>query len=94
MEPPRTSIVRADKGYESNQSGDRSKIMAYSTYLTTKWFIFLFVPIIPLGSMVSEDYLQSFTRAVYPFQAEKVSLDIGMVLRTFAAAPHHLCAST
>jgi hypothetical protein len=57
------------------------------TYTTTKWFVLIYVPIIPLGSFrvlqASAEY-GSLPLSGQSLSVQAVPLDIGMVLRTYA----------
>jgi hypothetical protein len=57
------------------------------TYITTKWFVFVDVPIVPLGSVRITQSSAVYGSAAFSGQSlktQKVPLDIGMVLRTYA----------
>jgi hypothetical protein len=57
------------------------------TYITTKWVVFVYVPIIPLGSVrvleASQPY-GSLAASGQSLSVQKVPLDLGMVLRAYA----------
>lgn len=57
------------------------------TYITTKWFVFIFVPIIPLGSYRVLDASARYGSTALSGQSlrlQKVPLDVGMVMRVYA----------
>jgi hypothetical protein len=57
------------------------------TYITTKWVVFVYAPIIPLGSFrvlsASEQY-GSAAASGQSSSMQRVPLDIGMVVRVYA----------
>ena len=57
------------------------------TYITTRWFVFLFVPIVPLGSVRVLEASHISGSAILSGQSlkvQKIPLDKEMVLRAYA----------
>jgi hypothetical protein len=57
------------------------------TYITTKWFVFAYIPIIPLGSvriLRASDVYGSVALSGQSLNVQKAPLDVGMVLRIYA----------
>lgn len=57
------------------------------TYITTKWFVFVYVPIIPLGSvrvLEASDPYGSSAASGQKLSVQEVPLDWRMVLRSYA----------
>jgi hypothetical protein len=56
------------------------------TYTTTKWFVFIYVPIFPVGSfrvLAASAPYGSAPLSGQSFSLQPVPLDIGMVFRTY-----------
>lgn len=55
------------------------------TYISTKWFVFLMLPIFPLGSyrVKKGETTTKFIGIETPYHMEKVKLNIGQVAKTF-----------
>ena len=56
------------------------------TYVTTKWFVLLYVPLVPLGSFRVLEASAAWGSVAYSGQSmrvQKVPLDRGMVLRVY-----------
>ncbi len=63
-----------------------SRVLPDGTYITTKWIVFIYVPIIPIGSVRVLNASAPRGFFVYSSQSlsvQKVPLDIGMVLKTY-----------
>jgi len=58
------------------------------TYVTTEWVVIFFIPLIPIRSLrvVSEEYTFSALGAGFPFKAQRIPLDIRMVLGLYVRA--------
>jgi hypothetical protein len=57
------------------------------TYITTKWFVVVWVPVIPLGSvrvLQASSAYGSLALSGQSLSVQKVPLDTGMVLRVYA----------
>ena len=57
------------------------------SYITTKWFVFFYVPLIPLGSIRVLESSAAWGTSMYGGQsirAVDAPLDVGMVLRVYA----------
>jgi len=72
-------------GIGTRYQGER--LLPDGTYITTKWFVFLAVPIVPLGSYRVVRVEAQFNAGVYsrPYiDFQEVPLDTVMVLRVYA----------
>lgn len=69
--------------------------LADGSVITTKWFIFFFVPIVPLGSFRVLDWgdrSQTWNGTRWTFTASPVPLDWSMVAKTYVIAATILLA--
>jgi len=76
--------------FSLNGSGTRyygTKYLPDGTYITTKWLVFLYVPVIPLRSvrvLKEDETYGSLMASSQKLSVQMVPLDLEMVLRTYA----------
>lgn len=78
-------MARTLNGFGSAYYGRRP--LPDGSYITTKWFVFLFVPIFPVGSerVIEASAPYGMTGAWgQSLKVQKVPLDIGLVIRLYA----------